>query len=481
MKYLVGSLALFSGFLHADVWLAASNKMAKNDLQFLSSRNIITAPITTFPVAWSTILPELESAKIRTRGEKRAVERLLREYKLSNRMHVSGRLGSDGYALPIAADRQGDDSSLSLSANYSFANIKAKVNADIVNGDFSGSYLAIEQSGWLFYASQQEQFWGPGNDSSLIYSDLAESIPSVGIQRAQATKSELPILNWLGPWSFKAQMAQLESNRTVSDTKFWSTRFNFKPINALEIGLSHVALWGGEGFGNGLNDFFDVISGKDLCIDGSNNCDSALKSKFGNQLAGVDINLQLNFLGLHSNLYAQTIGEDGVTDGLLPADKVTMYGMSSNVVTNFGLLKVFIETTDSNLSCGTNKNIKNCFYEHNDYQSGYRYKNIPIGSQYDNDSTSYVLGITITNGSHFIESKVKRLSLNEDSSDISNATGAGGHYLVAEKTDLTLFEYSHQYDWSDTQRINLELQSKLKGSLPDNDDHIVNISYQHYF
>ncbi len=481
MKYIVGSLVLFSSLVNGETWLTSSNRMAKNDLQFLSSRSIVTTPVTTFPIVWETIIPQLESATALTTAEEKVVARLLREYQLAKQMQVKARLGSDSYALPAAPDRQKDESSLSLSASYDHKLVKAKIEADVINGDLSGSYLALQHSGWLFYLSQQEQFWGPSNDSSLIYSDYAESIPAIGIQRAETKPFDLPVLNLLGPWSFKAQMAKLESNRTVADARLWSARFTFKPFRALEIGLTHTAQWGGEGFGNGFGDFFDVISGKEYCPDGTNNCDSALKSKFGNQLAGIDFNLQLNLMGMNANLYAQTVGEDAPTSSPLPADKVTMFGISSHTVTDYGLVKFYLETTNSNLACGTDKNQKNCFYEHTVYQDGYRYKGLPIGSQYDNDSTSYVLGLNLTNESHFVIAKLKHISLNEDSSDIKTITGAGGHYLVAEKTDLTLLEYSHQYDWSNTQRVSIELQSKLQGSLPNNDDHIVNLTYQHRF
>lgn len=481
MKYIVGSLALFSSLVNGDTWLSSSNKMAKNDLQFLSSRSIITTPVTTFPILWETILPQLEKATALTTAEEKAVNRLLNEYQLSNKMQFKARLGSDSYALAAAPDRHQDDASFNVSANYSSDLIKAKIDADLVNGDLSGSYFALQYSGWLFYLSQQEQFWGPGNDSSLIFADYVKPIPAIGLQRFQSQPFDLPLLNLLGSWSFKAQMAKLESNRAVPDAKLWSARFTFKPFRALEIGLSHSAQWGGKGFGNGFGDFFDVISGKEYCPDGTSNCATALKSKFGNQLAGVDFNLQLNLLGMNANLYAQTIGEDAPTSSPLPADKVNMFGISSHFVTDYGLMKFYLETINSNLSCGTDKTVKNCFYEHTVYQNGYRYKGLPIGSQYDNDSTSYVLGFNLANESNFITAKLKHISLNEDSSDINTITGAGGHYLVTDKTNLTLLEYSHQYDWSDSQRVSIELQSKLQGSLPNNDDHIVHIVYQHYF
>ena len=481
MKYLVGSLVLMSSFVNADTWLTSSNRMAKNDIQFLASRSVITTPITTFPIVWDTIIPQLRTVKSLTTAEEAAVNRLLNEYKRAKQYQVEAKLASDDVSLPATADRQFENSSLNISKSFESEKIKVKLDADLVNGSLAGSYFALEQSGWLFYLSQQEQFWGPGNDVSLIFSDYAEPAPAIGLQRASSDASDIPILSLLGPWSFKAQMAQLESDRAVPNAKLWSARFNFRPARSLEIGLTHVAQWGGDGFGNSPRDFWDVISGKEYCVTGESTCDHSRMSKFGNQLAGIDFNLQINLLGSNANFYGQTVGEDAPTNGVLPADKVTMFGFSSHSVTEYGLLKMFVEAIDSNLSCGTDKSVKNCFYEHTAYQDGYRYKGIPIGSQYDNDSTSYVVGASLTNKSHYAEVKLKKLTLNEDSSDIQTLTGAGGHYLVREKTDLTIIEYSHQYDWSENQRVKFDLQSKLKGTLPNENDHIIQVLYQHNF
>lgn len=292
MKYIISLAILFSTFVNAEVWLTSSNKMAKNDLQFLASRGVITAPVTTYPIVWDTILPELKQKRRVSKAERLAINRLLAEYNRAKNFQLGLRVANEAPALPNTANHTGEKSSIYISGSYESDLFKAKLSSDVLNGDFDGSYLALQQSGWLFYLSRQEQHWGPTNDASLIYSDYAQAQPALGIQRASAKAFDLPVLNWLGPWSFKAQMSQMEDYRAVANTKMWSTRFNFKPFQPLEIGLSHVAQWGGEGFGNGLSDFADVISGKEHCIVPEDQCTSSNMSKFGNQLAAIDINLR---------------------------------------------------------------------------------------------------------------------------------------------------------------------------------------------
>lgn len=478
-RFLVYGLVCLPFFVHADLWLPASNYKAKADLQFLSAHGIITAPITTYPLAWQSILSELQLSDEHSIAEQQAISRLLNEYEKSNKIQISARIATEEYALPVTADRFNDRSSLFLRASYNGEKVHAKFSADLINGRISGSYIALEYSNWLFYLAANEQFWGPGNDASLIYSNYSQPTPTIGLQRASAQAFDLPVLNLIGPWSFKAQMAQLESNRAVPDALFWSARFNFKPLSSLEIGFSHVSLWGGDGYGNSLSDFADIITGEEFCVNGESTCDKSDMTKFGNQLAAIDINFQLKLFAHNFNLYAQTTGEDAPTDSILPADKVNMFGLSSLVPTNFGLVKVYLESIDSNLSCGGEGSTgQNCLYEHGTYRSGYRYRGIPIGSPYDNDSTSLVLGLSLTSDKHFVQTKIRELSLNEDN---SNRSGFGGHYLVEGKTELTIVEYIHQYDWSETQQVNLEIQSKVSGSLPNEDDHILTVGYSHIF
>ena len=77
---------------------------------------------------------------------------------------------------------------------------------------------------------------------------------------------------------------------------------------------------------------------------------------------------------------------------------------------------MFVESSDTNVACshvGTNE--KNCFYEDEIYQSGYRRYGRAIGSSFDSDARMLTLGINKSyhNGDLF-ELVLNRLILNKD-------------------------------------------------------------------
>jgi hypothetical protein len=78
--------------------------------------------------------------------------------------------------------------------------------------------------------------------------------------------------------------------------------------------------------------------------------------------------------------------------------------------------KVYVETSDTSVSCGSlGPDINNCFYEDNTYQSGYRRYNRAIGSTFETDGKTLSIGINKHfNDGDLFELVVNRLTLNED-------------------------------------------------------------------
>lgn len=481
MKHKLFLLLLFSASSHANLWLESSDLQDKQDLQFLSARGVINLPTSSFPIPWQGIVRELKATTDLNAAEQDAVARLLASYAKNANLEVTASISNETFRLPATPNHSSETAGLKVGKSFSNDYVSARIDADLVSGELAGSYLASQIGNWLVYYSTVEQFWGPGNDTSLIYSDYIKPIPTLGIQRADSKAVDLPVLNWLGSWTAQAQFSRLESNRAVADTMLWSARVAFRPINQLELGFSHVAQWGGEGNDSSLSGFIDMISGEETCADGTTNCPIDSQSRLGNQLAAIDAKFNYNIDDASVSLYAQLVGEDAPVSGIVPADKIFMYGASLFKPLAKGFIKVYVESIDSNLSCSSSNNIQNCLYEHHTYASGYRYKGLPIGSAYDNDSTSHVLGAVYSSPKHVIETKVKWLALNEDDSNRSLVDGFGGHYLTANNTDLTVLEYRHQYLYSAQSEIELVLQSKISGELDDDENTIVKLQYKHNF
>ena len=60
--------------------------------------------------------------------------------------------------------------------------------------------------------------------------------------------------------------------RVIEDTLLWGFRLNFKPFENLEIGISRLAQWGGEGRPQSSSTFWNVLLGKDNCGAGGLDC-----------------------------------------------------------------------------------------------------------------------------------------------------------------------------------------------------------------
>ena len=168
--------------------------------------------------------------------------------------------------------------------------------------------------------------------------------------REQSTAFETPWLSWLGQWGFTAQMAQLESTRVIPDALLWSTRVNFRPLQQLEIALSWSAQWAGDGQPSSASDFIDIVTGEAACIDGTTTCDDELKSKIGNQLAGIDIRWSDTLFSQPYAIYASTIGEDA-SSKFKPVDRAYLFGVQTTHRIYDQNVLVNVEYIDTGVTC----------------------------------------------------------------------------------------------------------------------------------
>lgn len=480
MKYLFTLIGLLSLPACANLWMDSTDQQNRVDFQYLSNRGVLTLPATTFPILWQPVVEQLEKQQHKnlSANESAAALRLLQSHEQTTRWQIEIAASSQKTTLPDIANNVNGKLAVNVGKSWGNEYLHGRLETDVVNGELAGSYIAIPAFNWLAYAAAKAQFWGPGHDLSLIFGHHGKPMPTIGIQRMAPTPFDFPILNWLGPWNAKAQFSKMESDRAVPDTLLWNARVNFRPAPYFEIGMSHVTQWGGEGYDSSLNGFFDMISGHEVCPSGVNDCHIDKKTRLGNQLASIDAKLSFNVNELSFSLYTQLVGEDAPVTGIVPADKVWMYGLSSYQPMLDGVLKVYAEYADTNRNCSPASPVQNCLYEHTVYQSGYRFRGIPLGSQYDNDSSSLVLGASLSQKRHAIEAKLKWLKLNEDDSDRSSSNDFAGHYLTATKQDLMVAEYQHQYISSKNASINVSLQGFLSGALSQSDRATVAISYQ---
>ena len=128
-----------------------------------------------------------------------------------------------------------------------------------------GSYFAARLGNWSASFGQQERWWGPGWDGSLILSTNARPIPAISIDRRIPEPFETKWLSWIGPWSFHSFIGRMEEERTISNPYLWGMRSELKPtiLSGIEVGFFRVMQLGGDGRPQGFSTWLDAFLSQD--------------------------------------------------------------------------------------------------------------------------------------------------------------------------------------------------------------------------
>jgi len=424
--------------LIAAPWVEPDDLSLRNDIQLLADAGVISAPVTTYPLMWNAIKNDILSADISALSamQRQALSHvrfnLKYSIKHSSTTKKSIYLTTNQNRFTSFSNSSFDQGDISLSQEVISGNFAGKIQTNYrlglndnpelhqgSKGNLDGSYLAYKLGNWIITGGAIERWWGPGIDTSLILSTNARTLPAISINRDSSDAFKTPWLSWIGPWSFTAQMAQLESKRAVPDALLWSTRATIRPFRGLELGTSWSFQWAGEGQPSSMKDFFEIIFSGQECANGQSDCDPSLDTYLGNHLAGYDIRWSDTLFDLSYAIYLQTIGEDGSPNAGIITDKANMYGIETRFILFNQRIFTNLEYTDTQTACGgTGTTALNCFYEHGTYHSGYRYYHRTIGSTYDNDAQTLVATILIqTNAGNSWQFKFRKLQLNTDNID----------------------------------------------------------------
>jgi len=447
---------------HSSPWMDANDMNLRADIQLLNDTNLINLPVTTYPLMWASIAPEIKNINLSNLSEIQinALINIRRQMNLSVKKSVINKasihLAKDERRFTSFGSNLSARANVSLSSEYTGPNFAGKIkinyqNKQVTSVDKSeahldGSYVAYKISNWIIDAGVTNKWWGPGIDTSLILSSNARPLPAIAIRRNNSQAFETPWLSWIGPWTFTAQIAHLEHKRFVADAKLWNSRATFKPIRNLELGLSWSYQWGGKGQPESLDEFINGLLGQTECADGSVSCGEALETKLGNQLAGFDGRWSDTIGNVPYAVYAQSIGEDSPSPGTLEiTDKAFLYGVETQLFIAEQRVLINLEYTDTQVSCASAEDTsQDCYYEHSIYRTGYRHNQRSIGSTYDNDAKTLSLTLIsrlINKDSWMI--KFRKLNLNTNNRDRfpNNPLMGNSVSKIADELFQVSFEY----------------------------------------
>jgi len=396
------SLLISYSTISAAPWLPTGDLWLRADIEYLSDQGIIRFPITTWPIMWSGIKKDLDRElhsdnliKLSQR-ERDTLIRLKRAFRRATKKSssVTFKFASDGEVLRGFADTPREEAELEFSRSDMGASWAYQLNVQYIYNPYipelqeeedtrlDGSFLAGIYENFSIGYGYVDKWWGPGWDSSLILSNNARSTPGIMLQRNYSDAFESEWLSWIGPWTLNIFANTLNDTRQITDANLLGLSITFKPFDSLEIGLRRTAQWGGEGR---PHDFTSLIN---LALGRGDNCFTAncVDDEPGNQLATVDFRWRLPF-DYPMAMYFQLMGEDEAS--YFPSKKTYLFGFSSYFSLWQTPIKYYVEYSDTSTNSGAQFNVT---YNHHLYQTGYRYYGRSLGSTYDNDTESFVIG-----------------------------------------------------------------------------------------
>jgi len=220
----------------------------------------------------------------------------------------------------------------------------------------SGSVRVGGLAGLELIVAKENLWWGQGAHGGLYLTNNAAPLPMIHFSTPHP--SVLPwIFRYLGPCRFELFFSKLEEDRAIPEPYFIGMRTNFRPVYALEVGMSMMVMTGGEGRPDvSFGDLFDIFFGEnDLDDDRSN------------KIAGFD--LRLNLPGYQ--VYMEFGGEDEA--GYLPSKMAGLIGFYYPRLT--GSMDFRLEYAD----LAYTEEIAGVWYRHGTYKDGYTYKGKLLG------------------------------------------------------------------------------------------------------
>ncbi|MGI9234482.1 MAG: capsule assembly Wzi family protein [Woeseiaceae bacterium] len=388
-------LLLATSNAFAGAYMAAGDMVLRHDIQTLSDRGIIKGPTSTWPLAWGPVLSDINDADV-TQLPPMVADALARIRDRANWETRTGELTFDtkvGGADNATRIRSFQDTprgkiEVSAGANWLDERFSVDLNVQGVDSDQDDDEFRVDDSvigvaigNWSFAASTQQRWWGPSWDGSLILGNNARSFPSLVIDRVFTDGFKTKWLSWLGPWDLNVMFGQLEKERVVPDAQFFGMRFNFRPIPSLEIGLSRSAQWCGDGRPCDASTFVDIFFGRDNLGDEGIN----FENEPSNQLAGLDFRWSPSFAKVPLTFYGQFIGEDEA--GGFPSRWMGQAGTEfTGYLRDKWSYRAFLEVAATTCEFYKGSEGFNCAYNHNIYETGYRYRSRAIGHGADNDA-----------------------------------------------------------------------------------------------
>ena len=446
-------LILFSFGLNSygTIWVKNDDEFYVKHLE-LSLKDLNSSlDTTTYPISLE-LLKNVSRNSFNEFGKLTNYLTNFKSYSNPYNQEISFFISTDNNAVRFIDDNRKSKSSFAYSIKFktkTFAG-KLKISREedfLLNKKFflDGSHLSFTTVNTIFGIGIFDRWWGPTHDNNLILSNYARPSPGVFLTSLKGLEFK-NFFNILGKINYSFFINRLESDRHVSKANLLGGRLTFIPINSLTFGVTRTLMFGGGGRPNDLNTLWKAIIGQDNVNAASGEIDPS------NQQAGWDLKYDFNLGDKLLSTYIQNIGEDGDFGRYFISKEIVTMGLELKYLEQNLLRSYGIEFSNTIGDYGL---IYNVNYEHYLYQSGYRYRKLPIGAFIDNDSQFLNLKITreinknLRYSTNFFYGK-----LNRDRSDGGSEFTLGGSSWGTNNSKFVGLKNKVSYSFTD--KLSLE-------------------------
>ncbi len=442
-------ISLLPAGLAASPYASAGDVVLRHQVQLLQDEALLDGIATTWPYNLGDLYYNLQE------GAYSGSDYWFVGQNLTERLEVENNLGIGQTQLFVNAGTASQP--LRTFSSSSRGNLESGVRTPVMGDHYAanvsvayannpaddehlrldGSYIGVSLWDWTLAVDYVERWWGPGWEGSLILSNNARPFPAVSLTRNVSTASELPVVRWLGSWTFTSFMGILndDSVQSANNPLFWGLRAEVRPFDCLTIGISRTAQWAGHGRSRSLKTFWNVLIGRD-----NTGPSLSFADEPGNQLAGMDFRLK-PLKKLPAALYGQVVGEDA--GGMVPSKLMFLSGVET-----WGLFRpidkatwrLHVEYADTSARYNLTGNADDVYsfaYNHHLYRQGYRYKGLSLGHAMDGDGTMLSAGFLLSEeGGRYWGLLLRRTLLNRH----SDPSYANVHTVSRSRADVNSAE-----------------------------------------
>lgn len=431
----------------AQQWTRTGDSDLRRDVELLKAYDIIDGPVNTWPLSWKQITSGLRANEATSYPVHvvRAMDRVRSKSPNKNwRFSSDLRFSNEPSLVRGFGDTARSDADITLSAAYQSAKIDANLAVNFRDGHngkdvtLDDSYLATSLGNWSLYAGAVDRWWGPGQDNTLMLSNNARPMISIGLRRDAPKAFKTKWLSWLGPWTWDMFVAHMGKDRHIPNALMAGMRLGFEPFNGFEVGFSRSMQLCGDNRPCSFNTWTRAL----IAVGDLDNTGTA--NEPGNQLASIDLTYSHRIGDKIIRAYVEGTAED---EGLvLPYKFSRLLGLTltTPIGENGANLSLNSEWADSgavtywflgNRSPGA-------MYGHSLYRTGHRYAGRSLGHSFDNDSKLISLTTTFTraNGDSYRLS-FRTATINWDDTSRNIVSTSRQNYKTIEASATNLFDF----------------------------------------